>query len=114
MQSLSIISEAGLAHVHCFPFSPRAGTAAAKKKDLPSAVKKERMARIMRAAAQAEEKYISRFLGTERTALFEEDGGYTENYIRVHAEGAREGGVYRVRLTELNQGGVNAVLIKEL
>lgn len=114
LQSLSIISEAGLAHVHCFPFSPRAGTAAAKKKDLPSAVKKERMARIMRAAAQAEEKYISRFLGTERTALFEEDGGYTENYIRVHAEGAREGGVYRVRLTELNQGGVNAVLIKEL
>lgn len=114
LQSLSVISEAGLAHVHCFPFSPRAGTAAAKMKDLPPAVKKERMARILKEAARAEDEYISRFLGRERVALFEEDGGYTENYIRVYAEGAREGGMYRVRLTERNKDGANAVILKEL
>ncbi len=104
-ESLSIIGEAGFARVHCFPFSSRPGTAAAKKKDLPAEVKRERMARIMTAAKRAETAYISRFLGTERTVLFEEDGGYSENYLRVYADGAKEGMLARVKLTELFRDG---------
>lgn len=112
--SLSIVKEAGLARVHAFPYSRRAGTVAAKLPDLPAALKKERMARMLAAAKAAEERYLSRFAGRTLTALFEEDGGYTENYIRVYAEGAKEGGMYEVRLTERKKDGCMSEIVKEI
>lgn len=113
-QSLAIVREAGLARVHAFPYSRRAGTNAAKLKDLPVSVKKERMARMLACAAQAEEEYLSRFLGRTLTALFEEDGGYTQNYIRVYADGANEGGMYEVRLLSREKDGCRAEIVREL
>ncbi len=114
LSSLSIVEEAGFSRVHAFPFSPREGTAAYQMKDLPAAVKKERMGRMLAQAKAAEERYISRFLGREAVALFETDGGYTENYLRVYAEGAKEGGLYRVRLIEQEKDGVRAEILEEI
>lgn len=113
-QSLAIVREAGLARVHAFPYSRRAGTNAAKLKDLSASVKKERMARMLACAAQAEDEYLSRFLGRTLTALFEEDGGYTQNYIRVYADGANEGGMYEVRLLSREKDGCRAEIVREL
>ena len=113
LSSLSIVEEAGFSRVHAFPFSPREGTAAYKMRDLPAAVKKERMGRMLAQAKEAENRYISRFLGREAEALFETDGGYTENYLRVYAEGAKEGGLYRVRLIEHEKDGVRAEILEE-
>lgn len=113
-QSLSVIGEAGFAHVHAFPFSARAGTRAAKLTDLPASVKKERMARILKEAEKAAARYLARFLGTRRVALFEQDGGYTENYIRVYCESANDGGMYEVRLTEPYRDGALCEIVKEL
>ena len=110
--SLSIIAEAGFARVHCFPFSVREGTQAQKLKDLSPLIKKERMGRILAAAAAAEEAYRTRFLGTVREALFEEDGGYTDNYIRVYAEGGRAGLLTKVRMMQLERDGVRAEIIE--
>lgn len=112
--SLSMVEEAGFAHVHAFPFSMRKGTNAAKLEDLPASVKKERMARMLQAANSAEERYISRFIGKTLVALFEGDGGYTENYIRVYNESANEGGMYEVRLTKSIPHGAQAVIVKEI
>ncbi len=114
LQSLSIIGEAGFARVHAFPFSAREGTAAAKLCDLPAEVKKERTARLLAAGKNAEQNYIRRFLGRRLTALFEEDGGYTENYIRVYAESANEGGMYEVRPLKPYHDGAYAEIIKEI
>ena len=113
LQSLSIVKEARLAHVHAFPFSPREGTNAAKLKDLPAKVKKERTARMLALAHEQEEEYLSRFVGEEAVALFEEDGGYTSNYIRVYCESAKEGGMYRVRLLKREKDGLSAQIIEE-
>lgn len=114
LQSLSIVREAGLARVHAFPYSRREGTNAAKLNDLPAAVKKERMGRMLACAEAAEREYTARFLGRTLTALFEEDGGYTENYIRVRADGAREGDLCAVRLTEQEKDGCRAVIERVL
>ena len=114
LQSLSIIKEAGFARVHCFPFSMRKGTAAAKLPDLPASVKRERMARMTAAAKEAERAYIQKYLGRELVALFEDDGGYTENYIRVYAEHAREGELCRVRLLNFEQDGARAEILEVL
>ncbi len=112
--SLAIVEEARFAHVHAFPFSMRKGTNATKLKDLPASVKKERMGRMLAASKSAEERYLSRFLGRRLSALFEEDGGYTENYIRVYNESAKEGTMYEVELTKIVENGVRAELIKEI
>ncbi len=113
LQSLSIVKEANFLRVHAFPFSPRAGTAAAKLRDLPAEVKRERMARMAAACAEQEARFLTAFEGEEAVALFESEGGYTEQYIRVEAEGAREGMLARVRLTERREGGFGAVILEE-
>ncbi len=113
-ESLSIIGEAKFARVHAFPFSAREGTNAAKLKDLPPAVKKERMERMLACCRAAEESYVSRFLGRELTALFEEDGGYTENYIRVFCKSANEGTMSKVRLVKRCEGGAECEIIQQL
>ncbi len=108
LASLSMIEEAGFAHVHVFPYSPREGTAAAKLRDLPPEIKKERTERAIRRAAEAEEGYKRRFLGRTLTALFEEDGGYTGNYLRVFCPEAREGEMHTVRLLKIEGEGIRA------
>ena len=113
-ESLSIVEEAGFARVHAFPYSSRPGTVAAKKKQLPAEVKRERMTRMLACAQRAEERYLARFAGRTLTALFEEDGGYTANYIRVYADGAREGDMYEVILDRREKDGCHAVIKKEI
>ena len=113
-ESLSIVEEAGFARVHAFPYSSRPGTVAAKKKQLPAEVKRERMTRMLACAQRAEERYLARFAGRALTALFEEDGGYTANYIRVYADNARAGGMYEVALERREKDGYHAVLKKEI
>ena len=114
LESLSIVEEAGFARIHCFPYSPRPGTVSAKLQDLSSDVKKERMARMTAAARIAQEKYIQTFFGKELLVLFEDDGGYSENYIRVYAEGAKEGDFCRVRLTGFEKDGAKAEILEVL
>ena len=114
VQTLSVLSAAGFARVHAFPFSPRAGTPAAKKTDLPAHVKRERMARLEEAAQAQEARYLARFLGREAVALFEEEGGYTENYLRVYAVGAAEGSLCRVKLLQRVKDGAKAEILEVL
>ena len=112
--SLSIIGEAGFARVHAFPYSPRPGTPAAKRKPLPAPLLRERMGQMLIRAAEAEKAYLARFAGRTFPVLFEEDGGYTPNYIHVYADGAKEGGMYEATLVSREKDGYHAVLGKEL
>lgn len=110
--SLDMIEEAGFARVHVFPFSKRAGTQAAKLKDVNAQIKKERVSRMIEVAAQAQRKYLERFIGRTLSVLFEDEGGYSENYIRVYADGAREGELARVKIEALYRDGVRGSIIK--
>ena len=113
-ESLSLVGEAGFARVHAFPYSARPGTPACKKKQLADGVKRARMERMLACAQRAEEAYLARFAGRKLTAVFEGDGGYTSNYIRVYAEGAREGGMYEVVLTSREKEGYHVQIGKEI
>ena len=93
LDSLRIVEEAGFAQIHAFPYSPREGTNAYKRyKELPSAVKKERVERLLLKGAEEKKKYMERFIGQTLQLVPENcfDGyteGYSENYIRVYVEG---------------------------
>ena len=93
LDSLSIVEEAGFAQVHAFPYSPREGTNAYKKyKELPFALKKERVDRLLEKAALEKKKYLEKFIQKQLELVPENtfDGyteGYSENYIRVYVKG---------------------------
>ncbi len=110
-KSLSIVEEAGFSRVHAFPYSPREGTVAYKRGDTPAEIKKRRTAELLAAADRAEKIFLEKQLGKEAEVLFEEDGGYTENYVRVHAEGAREGELKKVVIKKITDRGVIAEIL---
>lgn len=115
--SLRIVEEAGFAQIHAFPYSPREGTNAYKKyKELPAALKKERVERILQAGAIQKERYLQRFLGKTLTVVPENliDGyteGYSENYIRVYVAGKMEKRPTRICVEKLFKDGVLGVIL---
>jgi threonylcarbamoyladenosine tRNA methylthiotransferase MtaB len=113
-ESLATVEAAGLAKVHVFPYSPRPGTEA---EGLPGQVspgeKKERMERMLAAAARAERNFQTAHLGTRQTVLWErpKEGmgqGMTDTYLRVVSEA---GAVLwnrfsEVEIVEISEDGV--------
>jgi threonylcarbamoyladenosine tRNA methylthiotransferase MtaB len=103
-ESLAIVAAAGFAKVHVFPYSPRPGTEAEGMPDHVSpAAKKERMERMLAAAARAERQFQRDHLGKRETVLWErpKDGmgqGLTDNYLRVVCE---DGAALRNRFSEV-------------
>lgn len=93
LESLRSIEEAGFAQIHAFPYSPREGTNAYKKyKELPFALKKARVERLIEKGAEERNKYKQRFVGSILEMVPEQyiDGyteGYSENYLRVYVQG---------------------------
>ena len=105
---LAFIEEMAFAHAHIFPYSARAGTAAAAFSDqVPTAIKKER-ARVLQAVVERTGRAERlRHVGTVRPVLWErsqgdlidgqgEEGaarlwtGFTDNYLRVMLEAPPE------------------------
>ncbi|HEX2642068.1 MAG TPA: MiaB/RimO family radical SAM methylthiotransferase [Thermoanaerobaculia bacterium] len=92
-ESLAFVESAGFARIHAFPFSPRPGTEAAGLPDpVQPAEKKERMDRLLAAAAAAELDFHALHLGRRAMVLWERpapDGmgeGLTDNYLRVYSK----------------------------
>ena len=119
LDSLKIVEEAGFAQVHAFPYSPREGTNAYKRyKELPYAVKKERVERLIKKASEQKTKYMQGYIGKVVEMVPENcfDGfteGYSENYIRVYVEGEMEKRPTHVRIEKLFKDGVLAVAIEK-
>lgn len=117
-RSLSIVEEVGFSQIHAFPYSPRQGTNAYKKyKELPFAVKKERLDRLLEKGEEQKKKYLTKFVGKRLTVAVEgvKDGfteGYTENYIRAYIQGETEKGLIKVQVKGLYKDGVIAEVIK--
>ncbi len=91
--TLALAEEARFSQIHCFAYSRRAGTAAAKLKELAPQVKKERLGRLMALGRRLRGEYEGAFLGKTLELVPEEekDGyteGYSENYIRLYVRGS--------------------------
>lgn len=119
LDSMRIVEEAGFAQVHAFPYSPREGTNAYKRyKELPFAVKKERVERLLKKAGEEKTKYMQGFIGKVLELVPENcfDGyteGYSENYIRVYVEGEMEKQPTQVCVEGLFKDGVLAKRIEK-
>ena len=112
-QTLSLVKTARFSDVHCFPYSPRSGTKAYSMKDLPSEVKKERLARLVALKNRCKAAFEEENFG--RTEMFvpeeTENGycaGYTGNYLRAYVQGELPCRAVSVIVKEKFRGGVLA------
>ena len=98
VQGLAFVQECRFAHAHVFPYSARAGTAAARFADqAPPAIRKQRVKELQAAVAVTGRAERQRFVGSVRPVLWEGQGeplkgtnlarwtGLTDNYLRVAA-----------------------------
>ena len=109
-ETLAFAEEMRFSQIHCFAYSRRAGTAAAKLPDLAPQVKRERLGRLLALGARLREEYEASFLGKTLRLVPEEerDGfteGYSENYIRLYVRGSVKKRA-RVRALERCEGGL--------
>ncbi len=82
--SLDLIGECGLTHLHVFPFSPRPGTPAARMPQVVRDVVKERARRLRERGALALERHLDAEIGAIRRVLIEsQDLGRTAQFTKV-------------------------------
>ncbi|MFT0862320.1 tRNA (N(6)-L-threonylcarbamoyladenosine(37)-C(2))-methylthiotransferase MtaB [Ancylobacter sp. G4_0304] len=98
--SLRLVDECGLSHLHVFAFSARAGTPAARMPQLDGTLVKERARRLREAGEAALLRHLSAEVGTRREVLAEIGGtGRTPGFTGVRlARPAEPGTLFPVRI----------------
>jgi threonylcarbamoyladenosine tRNA methylthiotransferase MtaB len=110
-RTLALIEEAGLTHLHVFPFSARRGTPAARMPQVPKALRQERAARLRAAGRQAMARFLEGQIGRSAQVLIERDGrGRSETFapFRVATDGAvpGPGALVTVRAERVEEGAL--------
>ncbi len=83
--SLALIDDCDIVFGHIFPYSPRAGTPAARMPQVGRAVARERAATLREANARRRQEWLDMQVGRTASMLVERDGmtGHTENFAAV-------------------------------
>ncbi len=110
-QSVAFVKSIGFSRLHCFAYSRREGTVAARAKgQIPNAEKMRRNRRMIAVGEESCRQYAAALVGKTVTVLFEtneEDGcciGYTDTYIPVVAEHAVPGRLASVYIDKSENG----------
>jgi threonylcarbamoyladenosine tRNA methylthiotransferase MtaB len=99
--SLDLVDECGLTHLHVFPFSPRPGTPAARMPQVARDVVKDRAGRLRERGARALRRHLDAEVGAMRRVLVESsDTGRTEQFTKVLlSRPAEPGQILNLKLT---------------
>ncbi|WP_336070203.1 tRNA (N(6)-L-threonylcarbamoyladenosine(37)-C(2))-methylthiotransferase MtaB [Nitratireductor rhodophyticola] len=112
--SLKIVEECGLTHLHVFPFSPREGTPAARMPQLDRALVKERAARLRAVGDAAYARHLASLDGTRQRILIERPGlGRTEGFTLAALEGGQPGQIVEARITGHDGERLTAVAVTQ-
>jgi threonylcarbamoyladenosine tRNA methylthiotransferase MtaB len=100
--TLALIDDADIVHAHIFPYSPRAGTPAARMPQVDPAMVRARAERLRAAATRRKAAWLRDQIGTVRRVLLERPGdrGHAGNFAEVRLPSpAQTGTVVYVRIT---------------
>ena len=98
--SVRLAEEAEIAHLHVFPYSPRAGTPAARIPQLDRALIKDRAARLRATGQMLHQRHLDKMVGTRQWLLVENNGlAHTENFTLVTVPGLRPRDIVEVKIT---------------
>jgi threonylcarbamoyladenosine tRNA methylthiotransferase MtaB len=112
--TVALIVECGLTHLHVFPYSARQGTPAARMPQLPGQVIRERAARLREAGATLRRAWLAGQIGHTAAVLIERDGsGRSEHYARVRFPNRNEPGtVLAARITGASDDGLTGEVVQ--
>ena len=98
--SIRLVEECGLTHLHVFPFSPREGTPAARMPQLRREVIKERAARLRAAGDAAYGRHLAGVVGSTQRLLVEKPGiARTEGFTLAAVDAVHAGTLVEARVT---------------
>ncbi len=100
--SMALIDDCDIVFGHIFPYSPRAGTPAARMPQVGRAIARERAARLRDANARRRTAWLDAQVGRTASMLVERDGltGHAENFAPLTlTTPAEPGSIVPVRLT---------------
>jgi len=93
-RSLDFVDDCGLTHLHVFPFSPRAGTPAARMPQVKRDIVKDRARRLREKGSAALIRHLDGEIGEKRRVLMESEGiGRTEQFTPVRIDRPMEAGM---------------------
>ena len=85
----ALIDDCDIVFGHVFPYSPRAGTPAARMPQLDRAVVRQRAASLRERAAARQSSWLASLVGTRQAVLAERGGaGHAANFAPVRFEGS--------------------------
>lgn len=116
--TLEVCREAGFAAMHCFPYSKREQTGAAKMAGhMPPEVRRERLERLLDLARESSAQFRQAHAGSIAEVLWEQESdglwqGLTGNYIRVYTAASEDltNQLLPVRLERLEAEGMRGVI----
>jgi len=98
--SLEIVEQCGLTHLHVFPYSPREGTPAARMPQVRREIVKQRAARLRTAGEQAYARHLDSLAGTRQWVLVEREGlGRTEGFTLTSIDAGKPGEIVEAIVT---------------
>ncbi|MDH4743361.1 tRNA (N(6)-L-threonylcarbamoyladenosine(37)-C(2))-methylthiotransferase MtaB [Sphingomonas sp. CBMAI 2297] len=104
--TLALIAECGIVHAHIFPYSPRAGTPAAKMPQVEPEMVKARAARLRAAAAGTRDAWLRSLVGSTQQVLVERPGdrGHAGNFAEVRLAPSQVGEIVSLKIVDVRDG----------
>ena len=98
--TLALVEDCGLTHLHVFPFSPRPGTPAAKMPQVGRDAVKDRAKRLRATGAEALQRHLRAQIGKRLSALTERGGvARAEDFTLVKMPDAEAGRLIDVEIS---------------
>ena len=83
-ETMDLVRQGVITHLHVFPYSEREGTPAAKMPPVPIEIRKKRAAQLRKLGNQLHTELLTKMVGQTVRVLVEGNGtGWTENYLHV-------------------------------
>lgn len=98
--TLALIDDCAIVHAHIFPYSPRAGTPAARMPQVAPEIRRERAARLREAASRRRAAWLRGMVGSVQSVLVERPGdrGHAGNFAEIRCDVAEPGSIVSARI----------------
>jgi threonylcarbamoyladenosine tRNA methylthiotransferase MtaB len=102
----ALLDDCDVVHAHIFPYSPRAGTPAARMPQVAPEIVKARAARLREAAAARRSRWLQSLIGSEQQVLVERPGdrGHAGNFAEVRLPQSEVGDIVTVTIKAIEDG----------
>ena len=106
--TMDLVEQADITHLHVFPYSEREGTPAAKMPQLPKEIRKDRARRLRELGVQKMGNLLDSQVGQTLSVLVENTlEGTSQNYLKVYFECPQEvGKIIDIKIKERDEHGL--------